>query len=150
MFGRLSADELRDELRKQVISSFAGIKVDMDYCLCIPSVHATYQGEEIIISIGGSIREISDDFPESIAEILTQWVLNHEKEILQNHGKINRLDKDLIIIPPPDEFYGESLQVKDLFPDELDGAKVIFHTNVGRTIQTGRNSICLEMQKPYK
>ena len=127
MFRKLSADELR----KQVVSSFGGINVDMDYCLCIPSVHATYQGEEIIISIGGSIREVSDDFPRNIAEILTQWVLKHEQEILQNHGKINSLDKNLIIIPPPDEFYSDDGQVKDLFPDELDGAKVLFHTSIG-------------------
>ena len=82
MFGRRRADELLDEIRKQVISSFGGINVDMDYLLCVPSVHATYQGEEIIISIGGGIHKISDDFPWSIAEILRQWVIKHEKEII--------------------------------------------------------------------
>ena len=35
--------------RKQVISSFSGITIDMDYLLCIPSIHAIYDKEEIVI-----------------------------------------------------------------------------------------------------
>ena len=41
-----------DQLRKIVICDFAGIRLDMDYMLCIPSVHATYEQKEMIATMG--------------------------------------------------------------------------------------------------
>ena len=36
--------------RKQVISKFSGMTIDMDYMLCIPSIHAIYGEEEAVIA----------------------------------------------------------------------------------------------------
>lgn len=49
--------------RKQIISKFAGMTIDMDYMLCIPSIHAKYMEEDIIMDYSGGIREKGDAFP---------------------------------------------------------------------------------------
>ena len=53
--------------RKQVISSFSGIKIDMDYILCVPSIHAIYDKEEAVIDFSGGIRERSSTWEEEVA-----------------------------------------------------------------------------------
>ena len=75
--------------RKQVISQFADIIVDMDYLLCVPSVHAMYRDEEMVVDFGGRIRYASDGFPQDRSELLLQWVAIHKDEIVRNHMRIN-------------------------------------------------------------
>lgn len=48
--------------RKQVVSRFSGITIDMDYLLCIPSIHAIYDKEEIVIDYCGGIRKEAVNF----------------------------------------------------------------------------------------
>ena len=89
-----------ERMRKQPICRFDGITVDMDYELCIPSVHATYQGEEIIITFEGGIRQQTEGFPKDKADTLIQWVLRHKQEILENQHRINHHTEPLIMIDP--------------------------------------------------
>lgn len=91
---------IQERMRKQPICQFDGITVDMDYELCIPSVHATYQGEEIIISIDGSIRKQTDHFPKDKADALKQLVILHKREIMGNQHLINAAKEPLIMIDP--------------------------------------------------
>ena len=90
-------------LRKQPVSRFAGITVDMDYELCIPSVHAVYLGEEMIVDMDGGVRKRTEGFPEEKAELLLRWVRMHKQEILGNHWKVNHEDEPLIQIEPLEE-----------------------------------------------
>ena len=89
-------------LRKQVISQFAGISIDMDYMLCIPSIHAKYQEKEIVIDFDGHIRQKSDTFPQDKEEMIIKWVKLHKKEILENHYRVNNTHELLIMIEPLD------------------------------------------------
>lgn len=91
-----------NKLRKQVISQFSEIKIDMDYMLCIPSIHAKCQDEEIVIDFGGGVRQKSDRFPQDKEEMLINWVKLHEKEILENHHRANH-GEPLIMIEPLDD-----------------------------------------------
>lgn len=86
-------------LRKQVISQFAGIIIDMDYMLCIPSIHAKYQEKEIVIDFAGHIRQKSDTFPQDKEEMLIKWVKLHENEIIENHYRVNHIHELLTIEP---------------------------------------------------
>lgn len=86
-------------LRKQVISQFAGISIDMDYMLCIPSIPAEYQEKEIVIDFDGHIRQKSDTFPQDKEEMLIKWVKLHEKEIIENHYRVNHTHELLTIEP---------------------------------------------------
>lgn len=95
-----SEEHIRERIRKQPICQFDGITVDMDYELCCPSVHAMYQGEEIIISVGGSIREQTENFPKDKANALIQWVLLHKQEIEDNHYRRGHRIEPLIMIDP--------------------------------------------------
>ena len=61
--------ETRENIRRQIISQFAGLTIDMNYMLCIPSVHATYQTEEIVVDFSGGIREVTDNFPREKAGV---------------------------------------------------------------------------------
>ena len=83
-----SGEGEREKMRKQIISQFAGLTIDMDYVLCEPAVHAKYQEEEIVVDYCGEIRSASDRFPKDKAELLIRWVALHRKEIEENHGKI--------------------------------------------------------------
>ena len=89
-----------DQLRQQVICDFAGIRVDMNYILCIPSVHATYQQEEIVVDFSGGIREISDQFPADKAKLVIKWVNLHKEEIQNNHRRINSGNEPPLMIEP--------------------------------------------------
>ena len=89
-----------DQLRKQVICNFAGIRLDMNYMLCIPSVHATYQQEEMIVDFTGGIRETSDYFPADKAKLVQKWVNLHKEEIMNNHLRINSENKPPLMIEP--------------------------------------------------
>ena len=91
--------------RKQIISQFSGMSIDMDYMLCVPSVHAIYNSEEIVMSYGGGIRTITDAFPKEKMEELRKWVLLHEDEIIENHHKCGYGEYPLNMIEPlrPDE-----------------------------------------------
>ena len=84
--------------RKQVISSFSGITIDMDYILCVPSIHAIYDKEEAVIDFSGGIRERSSGFPDEKIELLRYWISNHKDEIMKNHQKcgLNEFPLDLI------------------------------------------------------
>ena len=88
-----------DQMRRQVISQFAGISIDMDYMLCVPAVHAKFREEEIIIDYSGRISRKSDAFPQDKEEMLKKWVKLHEKEILENHIRLNHHESPVMIEP---------------------------------------------------
>lgn len=92
--------DIRQEMRKQVISSFAGITIDMNYRLCVPSVHATFEGEELIVDYGGNIHNSTSAFPQDKAELVKRWVSLHKDEIQRNHHIIGSGVGPLIAIPP--------------------------------------------------
>ena len=94
--------EQSDKMRETVISSFSGMNVDMDYYLCIPSVHVTYGEEEAVIDIDGRIRQISHAFPKEKADLIIRWISLHKDEIVQNHLRVNRSTEPLIMIAPLD------------------------------------------------
>lgn len=89
-----------ERMRKQIISQFAGITIDMDLSLCIPSVHATYQGEEIVVDFGGNIRDITEAFPKDKAEMIIQWISIHREEIMANHHRTGYGIEPLVMIDP--------------------------------------------------
>ena len=89
-----------DRMRKIIISQFSGITIDMDYLLCIPSVHATYQGEEIVIDYSGGIRHMTEAFPKDKAKMLIKWVSLHQDEICDNHCRIGYGIEPLNMIDP--------------------------------------------------
>ena len=89
-----------DSFRKQVICKFAGISIDMNYMLCIPSVHAKYQSEEMVVDFCGGTREISDYFPEDKAALVVKWVNLHKDEIQDNHRRINSMNEPPLMIEP--------------------------------------------------
>ena len=86
--------------RKQVISRFSGLTIDMDYILCIPSIHATYGKEDAVIDYGGGIRIRSSGFPDAKIELLRQWISKHKDEIMANHQKCGYNDFPLDPIDP--------------------------------------------------
>lgn len=86
--------------RKQIISEFAGMTIDMDYMLCIPSIHAKYMEEDIIMDYSGGIREKSDAFPEEKVKLLIEWVKLHKDEIEQNHARCGQNAFPLVSIAP--------------------------------------------------
>ena len=86
--------------RKQVISKFSGMTIDMDYMLCIPSIHAIYGEEEAVIDYGGEIRSRSSRFPEAKIKLLKRWIAKHRKEIEKNHQKCGHNDFPLDPIKP--------------------------------------------------
>ena len=92
--------EYINELRKKVISQFVGVTIDMDYLLCIPSIHGKYQKEEITVDYGGNIRSISDAFPEDKVACIIKWVKLHKEEIENNHSRINSSHKEPLMIEP--------------------------------------------------
>lgn len=98
-----SHEELREKLRKQVVSQFAGITVDMDYLLCVPSVHAVYHGEELVVDYGGKVREVTDAFPSEKIDLVIRWISLHRDEIVKNHLLIGEGTGPLIMIPPLDK-----------------------------------------------
>lgn len=59
-----------EQLRRQVIAAFDGILIDMNYLLCLPSIHATCQDEEIIVSYNGGIIKTSEMFPKEKVELI--------------------------------------------------------------------------------
>ena len=61
--------------------------IDMDYMLCIPSIHALYGDEDIVIDYCGEIRQRSRCFPDDKIPILQQWISRHKNEIAFNHQK---------------------------------------------------------------
>lgn len=68
-----------------IVSEFDGMIIDMDYDLCIPSIHARYKEDNIIIDFSGKIRSVSEDFPEDMVKRLVEWVNIHSEEIITNH-----------------------------------------------------------------
>ena len=86
--------------RKQVISSFSGITIDMDYILCIPSIHAMYGKEDAVIDYAGGIRRKSSGFPDEKIELLKRWISKHKDEIGRNHQKCGYNDYPLNPIDP--------------------------------------------------
>ena len=67
------------------ISRFSGITIDMDYTLCIPSIHAIYDKEDAVIDFSGRIRKRSSGFPDAKIELLRNWISKHKDEIMWNH-----------------------------------------------------------------
>ncbi|MBQ3755877.1 MAG: hypothetical protein II873_02015 [Oscillospiraceae bacterium] len=94
-------EQLVAELRSQVISRFAGMTVDMNYNLCIPSVHAVCGDEDIVVDFNGITRRISGAFPSDIARMLSKWAKKHGKDIQKNHSLLNSEHKPLNPIDPP-------------------------------------------------
>lgn len=68
-----------------ITSEFDGMTIDMDYDLCIPSVHARFKDKNIIIDFSGGIRSVSENFPEDKVKRLVEWVDIHSEEIITNH-----------------------------------------------------------------
>ena len=68
-----------------IISKFDSMIIDMEYDLCIPSIHTTYKGENIIIDFSGGIRSVSENFSEDKVKRLVEWVDIHSEEIITNH-----------------------------------------------------------------
>lgn len=89
--------------RCQVISRFSNMVIDMDYMLCIPSVHAMFNNESITMDYSGGIREISPNFPPSKVVLLKKWVLLHKNEIEGNHMRCGHNEFPLMAIEPLDE-----------------------------------------------
>jgi len=86
--------------RQQVISRFSGMSIDMDYLLCVPSIHAKYEDENVIISYGGGIKDKSSGFPADKIALLKEWIMLHQAEILENHFKCGRNEYPLNTIAP--------------------------------------------------
>ena len=84
------------------ISDFDGMRVDMNYMLCCPSVHAVVQKEELIMGMGGDIRARSEGFPQDKADLLAKWVALHRNEIMENHQRAND-GRPMRWIPPLNE-----------------------------------------------
>lgn len=78
-------DAFEKEQRLFVISEFNGITVDMNYFLCVPSIHATYKTSELVIDFSGEIRENINSFPVDKILLLQKWVHIHSQEIVNNH-----------------------------------------------------------------
>lgn len=68
-----------------IIYEFDSMIIDMEYDLCIPSVHARYKRENILIDFSGEIRSVSENFPEDKVKRLVEWVNIHSEEIITNH-----------------------------------------------------------------
>lgn len=68
-----------------VIAQFDGMCIDMNYLLCIPSIHAIFRESEIIIDFCGGVRENINNFPEEKIILLKSWIEMHKDEIMQNH-----------------------------------------------------------------
>ena len=85
-------------MRKQIIAQYEDMCIDMDYVLCIPSIHARYMNEDIVIDYSGKIREKSRHFPEDKEKSLVEWVEKHEAEIIENHRRCGQGDLPLILI----------------------------------------------------
>ncbi len=94
-------EQLLAELRRQVISRFDGMTVDMNYILCIPSIHAAYGNEDAVVDCNGVVRRISDAFPVSKSKQLSKWARKHKKEIQENHSLLNSELKSPNPIDPP-------------------------------------------------
>ena len=92
--------EYINELRKKVVSQFVGVTIDMDYMLCIPSIHGKYKKEEITVDYAGDIRSISDAFPEDKVACIIKWVKLHKEEIENNHSRINFSHEAPLMIEP--------------------------------------------------
>ena len=86
--------------RQQVISRFSGMSIDMDYCLCVPSIHAKYNDESVIVNYGGGIWSKTSGFPMDKISLLKKWVMLHQGEILENHYKCGRNEYPLNAISP--------------------------------------------------
>ncbi len=86
--------------RKQIISAFSGMTIDMDYMLCIPSIHAIYGEEEAVIDYGGKVRSRSSRFPDAKIKLLKRWIAKHRKEIEMNHQKCGHNEYPLDPIKP--------------------------------------------------
>ena len=89
-----------DLLRKQIISRFAGMTFDMDYRLCVPSVHAKWRNEELIVDFGGNIRSITSGFPKDKADMVSRWAVMHRDEIMRNHLMVGQGAEPLKMIDP--------------------------------------------------
>ncbi len=87
--------------RKQIISVFQDIAVDMDYVLCIPSVHAKCGTGEIIVDCAGCVRQ-NNGFPRDKELLVIRWVRLHRNEIIKNHRRANE-GKTLLAIKPLEE-----------------------------------------------
>lgn len=89
-------------VREIDVSDFDGMRVDMNYILCCPSVHAVVQKEELIMGMGGDIRARSEGFPQDKADLLAKWVALHRNEIMENHQRAND-GRPMRWIPPLNE-----------------------------------------------
>ena len=86
--------------REQIISQFSEITIDMDYKLCIPSVHAIYLNESAVIDFNGKVRHRSSGFPDQKIILLQNWISKHKDEIYSNHQKCNLKEFPLDPIKP--------------------------------------------------
>lgn len=68
-----------------LVSRFDGMTVDMDYQLNIPSVHAAWGAEEIVVDMGGTVRSRTPGFSAWQQRRLTDWVAAHREEVVAAH-----------------------------------------------------------------
>ena len=87
------------DVRSKVISEFCGMKIDMDYALCCPSVHAVCGAKEAIVSLDETVREKSSGFPDKQLKLLIKWVALHRDEIINNHAKCNHSENPDAVRP---------------------------------------------------
>lgn len=83
------SEKVIEQQRKIVVSRFSDMEIDMDYLLCIPSIHAKYKNREIVIDYGGELRTQPNGFPQDKIGLLIQWVKLHREEIKENHWRVN-------------------------------------------------------------
>ena len=86
-------DEFIEEQRRFIVSEFKGIIIDMNYFLCVPSIHATYNDSEIVVDYEGGIRENINSFPKDKIILLQKWVHIHSQEIINNHIALGQKEK---------------------------------------------------------
>jgi len=79
--------------REIIIGSVAGMKIDANYRLNIPSIHAFYDDGEIVMDFSGNLREAKGKVNEKQIEEIREWVITHKKEIQINIRKINHGEK---------------------------------------------------------
>ena len=86
--------------RKQVISEFDEMKIDMDHMLCIPSVHAVFGQSYVVIDFCGGVRDLQGDFPDEKIDLLKKWIALHKDEIQKNHYRCEHSEFPLEPISP--------------------------------------------------
>ncbi|MBR4163574.1 MAG: hypothetical protein IKR11_08640, partial [Solobacterium sp.] len=79
--------------REIIIGSVAGMNIDANYRLNIPSIHAFNDEGEIVMDFSGNLRETKGKVDDKKTVEIREWVITHKKEIQINIRKINHGEK---------------------------------------------------------